>query len=441
MICSDNNITIKAPNYEMLWVADFIPITFFISSCHTTEPEKQKLEIAFEDASCTEAWLNVKGETGSQIILNRDGKEVQRFTLTASPQTVYDDSLLPNKSYEYQLIKNGEASTKTTITTLDTKSHNFTWDSYLFGGNAGSCTLNDVAIIDENDIWAVGEIYIADNSENGNTLYNAIHWNGNQWELKHIVFSVRTLYPDSGGDTIGITPIKSVFAFGSNDIWLAAGTVQHWDGMQWKQYRGEYAGFANKIWGNNSSDLYFVNGNGTLIHYQNGQWNKIETGTKLDLYDIYGSFSDKTNQPEVLAVASTFSGSLILKITGSNVTQIPVGVNKWNTTRIWFEQNRAYYISGNALPLSYKHNLSDSLWSSYSYVTPNPVTAINGAGVNDVFAATAFGELIHFNGKNWNTYYQVKISNGAYKAIKINDNLVIAVGEIGQQAVITVGRR
>ena len=71
---------------------------------------------------------------------------------------------------------------------MDTTSHNFTFETFTFGGTAGSSILYDVAIINENDIWAVGEIYIADTSINGYTTYNAVHWDGNQWELKRIMF-------------------------------------------------------------------------------------------------------------------------------------------------------------------------------------------------------------------------------------------------------------
>ncbi len=48
---------------------------------------------------------------------------------------------------------------------MDTTSHNFTFTSWTFG-TVGSSTLYDVAIINENNIWAVGEIMIADTSQN-----------------------------------------------------------------------------------------------------------------------------------------------------------------------------------------------------------------------------------------------------------------------------------
>ncbi|GEM_PF-3371976 len=70
---------------------------------------------------------------------------------------------------------------------MDTTSHNFIWRIFTFGGKAGSSFLYAVAIIDENNIWAVGEIYLKDSLENPDPLpYNAVHWNGSEWELKRI---------------------------------------------------------------------------------------------------------------------------------------------------------------------------------------------------------------------------------------------------------------
>ena len=169
----------------------FIPvflIIIFFSNCNTTEPDN-RLEISVEDVSCTEAWIKVTGETGNEITLNRDGKEVERLTLKSSSQTIYDDSLLPNTNYQYQVsgIGNqespeGTSSNQLQVTTLDTTSHDFTWQTFTFGGDGGSSTLYDVAIVDKNNIWAVGEINIADTSINGYTMYCYVKWNGIDWE-------------------------------------------------------------------------------------------------------------------------------------------------------------------------------------------------------------------------------------------------------------------
>ncbi|MGB9664445.1 MAG: hypothetical protein ACPL25_05950 [Ignavibacteria bacterium] len=61
---------------------------------------------------------------------------------------------------------------------MDTTSHEFSWEiTYL--GDGGSSVLYDVAIINENNIWAVGEIYMNDSLGRPEpNAYNAIHWDG-----------------------------------------------------------------------------------------------------------------------------------------------------------------------------------------------------------------------------------------------------------------------
>ncbi len=58
----------------------------------------------------------------------------------------------------------------------------------------------------------------------------------------------------------------------------------------------------NKLWGVSSSELYGVGNSGAIIHYQNGQWLKIESGTDLQFLDIYGAEDAKAGGIEILAV-------------------------------------------------------------------------------------------------------------------------------------------
>jgi hypothetical protein len=421
-------------------------VTFFtLYSCSGTEPD-DKINLSPVDASCTEVWLQITGETGKEIQLIRDDKEIERFTLTASPMTIIDDSLQINTSYNYQVIRvdNGEKSSTATATTLDTTSHNFTWQILTFDGDAGSSILYDVAIIDENNIWAVGEIYKKDTTENGHTMYNAVHWDGNKWELKRITFSFRILYPNSGGDTIGITPITSIFAFDQNNIWFAAGTVQNWNGNQFIEFQGEYAGFSNKIWGSNSSDLYFVGNYGSIVHYQNGEWSKIESGTELNINDIYGAYNKVTNQYEILAPASNVLESLdrdLLKISGNTVEHLATAPIQGTLRTAWFIPDIKYYVAGGGI---YQKNTlnADSWKNNSSGITSYSTNRLRGQRINDIIASGGAGEILHFNGLTWQSYFnQTKLSAGNYYGLDFKDNLIIAVGQNNPQAVITIGKQ
>ena len=173
-------------------------IIFLLSfnlSCNKkpTEPNGSTILLSLEDVSCLEAWIKITTEEviGKEIILNRDGNEIRKFTLYGNDTLITDISLLPSRRYKYTAIvrENGKQvtmSNELSVTTMDTTSSNFTWQTFTFGEHSSS-VLYDVAIIDENNIWAVGEIYMKDSLGSPDPhAYNAVHWDGSEWKVKKI---------------------------------------------------------------------------------------------------------------------------------------------------------------------------------------------------------------------------------------------------------------
>jgi hypothetical protein len=72
-------------------------------------------------------------------------------------------------------------------TGIDTTTHMYSWQSFEIG-EAPSGTLYSVSAIDENNAYAVGEIYMYDTtSTTGKYLkYNAARWDGMKWKLEVI---------------------------------------------------------------------------------------------------------------------------------------------------------------------------------------------------------------------------------------------------------------
>src|SRR5690606_26689781 len=160
----------------------------------------------------------------------------------------------------------------------DTTSHLINWVVEDIG-EPGSI-FRDVAIINDTLAYAVGEIHRND------TLYNAMYWDGNEWELKRIPFTgscSAVIYP----------PIQAIWAFSDSDIWFArGGSLVHFDGLNYYndcRMNSLLTGSINKIWGISSHNLSAVGDNGNIVHYQNGQWRSIESGNDINLRDIWGS--------------------------------------------------------------------------------------------------------------------------------------------------------
>jgi hypothetical protein len=109
--------------------------------------------------------------------------------------------------------------------------------------------LSDVAIIDENNIWAVGAVYLYDSLGNiDQNVYNAIHWDGNNWTVKRISTLNRGQYD--------ATVLNAIVAFSAKDIWVSDGAPIHGDGTNWTLYHlwdmgvlGPNDGSSMCIWG------------------------------------------------------------------------------------------------------------------------------------------------------------------------------------------------
>src|SRR5690606_9849046 len=109
-------------------------------------PDNKKLTLTFEDASCTEVWFTLETEnlqlpTDITLLLNDSVPQYSR--LNTQDSLLYIDSLLPNQTYTIQSfihsINQSElSSNKITFTTMDTTSHNFTFETFTFGEHSSS---------------------------------------------------------------------------------------------------------------------------------------------------------------------------------------------------------------------------------------------------------------------------------------------------------------
>ncbi|MFZ1279327.1 MAG: glucosyl transferase, partial [Ignavibacteriaceae bacterium] len=289
----------------------FVIVVFMLNSCSTTEPPlppeeepPKAIKLKMLEVSCTEAFISISaGDTvlPVNITLKKDDAAMFSFILTQTDTTVIDTTLQPDITYVYQttaLIKGKEENSDTLqVKTLPTTSHNFTWQTFDFGNpNYGSSVLNDVAIIDENNIWAVGEIY----ADTTGQAYNAVHWNGGIWELKKIYF------PTVCGSTdLTPYPAKAIFAFDNGEIWISSSGDKIAileNGIQIDKFclPSNVSMSINKIWGSSSNDLYIVGNGGNIAHYQNGSWSKIESGTTTNINDIWGYYDPSNNYKTVL---------------------------------------------------------------------------------------------------------------------------------------------
>ncbi|MCO6473712.1 MAG: hypothetical protein J5I57_08280, partial [Melioribacteraceae bacterium] len=143
------------------------PISLLLFSCNSTEPPppvEKSVVLSVSDFSLNEIWLDIFTENltnNKQVNLFRDAEPLNSFALIGNDTTLMVDFLLPQKQYSFSVVvydgDNDTVNSNTiTASTMDTTSHNFSWEIFTFGEGFNSSILRDVAIIDENNIWAVG---------------------------------------------------------------------------------------------------------------------------------------------------------------------------------------------------------------------------------------------------------------------------------------------
>ena len=323
---------------------------------------------------------------------------------------------------------------------LDSTSHNFIWQKFTFGGDAGSCVLNDVAIINDTLAYAVGAIYSKDSAGNFDPQpYNLAVWNGKEWKLQKVPYYFQ-------GQPF-FHPIQSVFARGANDIWFCGNGIIHSNGVQYTEMPVPSSAWGqsrmNKMWGV-GNDLYVVGNGGSIALFNGSSWQKLNSGTTLDIQDIYGAYNAKSSQWEILAVCTQNLplNRAVYSIKGNSVTQLSADPIQYELFGVWFMPGKHYYVVGDGI--YEKNSLLESSWKNGPLdITKYATTKIRGNDLNDLFVVGAFGEVLHYNYSTWYSYRKTAtgLSNGSYASVAVKNNLVIAVGEDSPSAIIAIGRR
>jgi len=150
-----------------------------------------------------------------------------------------------------------------------------------------SGTLRDVQIIDENNIWVVGEI------ETDSTEYNAAIWDGIKWNLIQIK-------PQGY-----VQELQTIFMINDEEIWFGRGSLPiYYDGSTFDMLtpaeNGYPGGFIiNDIWGSSANDIYFVGTDGNIVHYDGTSFTKMTSPTTQDLDGIVGVVDSETGEKRI----------------------------------------------------------------------------------------------------------------------------------------------
>ena len=420
-------------------------LLIIFQDCNTNNPNiERNLVLSLDDVSCTEAWLGLKLNNingNDKISLKVNDVLWKSVQINSTDTVLYIDSLNAERVYSFSAVEltNGEETAKSEsimAKTMDTTSNEYSWKTFTLG-DGNSSYLNDVAIINDSDIWAVGSVYMKDSTGKFEaTPHNAVHWNGEKW------IPLKLYYNYNGQNFVG--DLYAVYAFNANDIWFGAGSMIHWDGSKYQSISNAsvFPSTMRKIFGFSDSSFVIVGLNGAIAFYNRQSWEKIPSNTSLPIQDIWGENNSGFGSNEILCVASDKyynQGKELIQISNNGVSTIPTNGLPWSLSSIWFISNRKYYIAGDGV---YIANSLSGNWKQIPGFPSYYSDAIRGTGFNNIVTCGSNGTLSHYNGIRWRHYLNKELPSfsGHLVSAAINDNMIIAVGYKGEKAIIVMGQ-
>jgi len=408
-----------------------------VTSCDTTETKTHRIILKEKSVASTEVWLelNVEGFTLPQKIeLIRNGKTIRNILATQRNTIVFDDNLKPLTNYDYvaKLSDRLFVADVSQIKTLDTTSHDFTWETFYFGDGNATSKFMDVEIINENDIWVVGKISGDGYDSNGKQydLFNAVRWDGEKWNLERILS-----YGYCNQNQKYVRPINSISYANYGVIWCAYGNqiinasqnIAYCNTEITGLYTIEKLDDDGLIAVNHSEEVSYLN------YFINGEWSRItkpEEGVNLDLLPII----DKNNETIILFPNSNnlTKKSKIYSVNKNKLVNFHSDLPDVFIASIWTHGTNPIYAVGKGL-----HENKNGKWTSIDYNSTPSLQKIRGSELNNI-VAVGWENVVHYNGSTWKRYEEL---DGIYNSVAVKNDLVVIVGMQNNKAAIVVGKK
>lgn len=351
-------------------------------------------------------------------IYNSTETQVSEYPITVNDTSIIDDGLQLNTTYTYYVVRidtTGErkdSSNKITATTLTATSFNYTWQEFSIG--EWNSVLYDVWGTDENNVYACGTIMI-----NDTIAYGIIKWNGVEWLPEKEI----------GG-------LLSIYGFSYSDIWAVGGGVWHYNGAEWEEYTYRHPVITNNIsyssvWGTSSSNLYFGNVGGKIIHWNGNNASIVYTNPDIVLVsDLDGYAADF-----IIGVGMGFTPPLLaVYYNGISWNKLLIENDPSLNSVAIVSRNHIYFAGSGVYEM--KGNNFSRIFASGYYIRDIEYNRQIGVTV----AAGAFDGVYVNNGVEWRDYRnQISSDDTYYSGIFLINNNIFCVGSTLNEAKIIIG--
>src|SRR5690554_1978427 len=359
---------------------------------------------------------------------------VAEYPITVTDTTILDENngqdLKINTEYTYYAVRRDSIGEKkdtsniVTAKTLNAAEFNYTWQELSFGSlEYGPNVLYDVWGSDEDNVWAVGGFY-----DDNNRNYGALHYDGSGWTPDRTV----------GG--------RAIHGFAWNDIWVVGGSVFHFNGVEWKQIDSYTSGgqsipldivlFNNKpydsAWGTSSSNIYFGNSHGRIIHWDGNKASVVYTyESDVSVNDLDGYSADF-----IIGVGIGFTPPLLaIYYNGVSWNKLPIENDPSLRSVAIVSRNHIYFAGSGVYEM--KGNSFSRTFTSGYFIYDIDYNRQNGITV----AAGPFGGVYINNGIEWRNYQgQITTDDNDFVGIFLINDTIFCVGRNDNQAKIIIGK-
>lgn len=252
------------------------------------------------------------------------------------------------------------------------------WDVVSGSPNGTYDSLASLAVLADDDAWAVGRLSIA-------------RWNGSSWQN---VSPASTQY---------LQEFNGVWASASNDAWAIAwgdyspDNLQHWNGTTWAPTPHPGPNYLNAIWGSAANDIWiaFADGNGGM-HYDGTGWRTTRRGPGGNVKAMHGTAAADIWCVGWSGFISHFDGvAWTAKPSGTSV--ILYSVLAFSPTDAWAGGENGTLLRWNGV--AWQPAAAPVISSGGD--GKRTITAFTGTSSSDLWAATSSGEVFRFDGSTW----------------------------------------
>jgi hypothetical protein len=238
-----------------------------------------------------------------------------------------------------------------------------------------------------NDVWVVGQ--------NGSIR----HYDGRRW--------TRVSSPTKDN-------LLSIWGSAANDIWAvgANAAILHWDGQLWSSMKSPLQRSWRRVWGIGTTTVWLIAADGTVVNWNGSDWLTRANSSGVELRGLWGSGPDDIWIVGTNCTILHWNGTFLNKL-----QSYPGDLCQGNQTDflfVWGIDRDTVYLSGTKATLL-KYDTDTMNWNKVDTVsTKETITSIWGSGRTDVWAVTAWKDIIHFDGMTWSNVITQEARVGDY---------------------------